>query len=484
MLRFSVALLAGACIALPLAAQQPAAPPAPPAGAPKTVGIPGPSGRCDLVVTPRSDSTRVNSVKQASGQYNSFIGGGVNGACPAQQLTISSDSAEYFGDLRRWHLIGGVHYREPRLTLDSNVATYYMLEERLLAEGNVHTLLPSGTTLVGPRVEYFRAVPGIRTIARMIAPGRPTITMIERDSTGKPSPPTVLIGNTVVSDADSLVYASGRVEITRQDVIAKGDTAFLDGSHEFARIMKKPVIVSRGERPFTLYGTIIDLYGGNKQLHRVLARGEGKAVSNDGTVTSDTLDFEMENGELGRMYAWGASRARAVNPQYDILADSLDVRSPGQRLREIRAVRKAYAQSTPDTTHIHTKERDWMSGDTIVARFDSMPLTKADSAKQPAMLALIALGNAKSYYQIAAKDSAAIGPSINYVRGGAVTVAFVAHQVRSVTVIDSVAGVYVEPEVIKKKKKADSTTTGPLLPKKKTKADSAAAKAPPKSTTP
>jgi hypothetical protein len=215
----------------------------------------------------------------------------------------------------------------------------------------------------------------------------------------------------------------------------------------------------------------------------VLARGEGKAISDNGTVTSDTLDFEMADGGLARMYAWGPSRARAVNPQYDILADSLDVRSPGQRLREIRAVRKAFAQSTPDTTHIHSKEKDWMSGDTIVARFDSLPITRADSAKQPAMVALIALGNAKSYYQIAAKDSIAIGPSINYVRGGAVTVAFVAHQVKSVTVRDSVAGVYVEPSVVKKKK-ADSTAAKPVLPKKKSKADSTAAANAAKSATP
>jgi hypothetical protein len=247
--------------------------------------------------------------------------------------------------------------------------------------------------------------------------------------------------------------------------------------------MKKPVVVSKGQRPFTLYGTIIEMYGGGKQLHKVLARGEGKAISDNGTVTSDTLDFEMADGGLARMYAWGPSRARAVNPQYDILADSLDVRSPGQRLREIRAVRKAYAQSTPDTTHIHTKEKDWMSGDTIIARFDSLPVTKADSAKQPAMLALIALGHAKSYYQIAAKDSASLSPSVNYVRGGAVTVAFAARQVKSVTVTDSVAGVYIEPTVVKKKK-VDSTAAGPVLPKKKTKADSAAAKPPAKSPTP
>ncbi|HUO52982.1 MAG TPA: hypothetical protein VMT93_10710, partial [Gemmatimonadaceae bacterium] len=91
----------------------------------------GPTGRCDLVVSPRSDSTRVTSVKQPSGQYNSFVGGGVTGACPAQRLTLTADSAEYFGDLRRWHLIGNVHYVEPRLTLDSQVATYFMAEERL-----------------------------------------------------------------------------------------------------------------------------------------------------------------------------------------------------------------------------------------------------------------------------------------------------------------------------------------------------------------
>ena len=415
-----------------------------------------PSGRCDLVVAPRSDSTRVNSVRQPSGQYNSFVGGGVTGSCPAQALTLTADSAEFFGDLRRWHLVGNVHYKEPRLTLDSQVATYYMAEERLLAEGNVHTLLPSGTTLVGPRVEYLRAVPGFRAVGRMIAPGRPTITIIEHDSTGKPSPPMALIANTVVMDEDSLVYASGKVEMTREDVFAKSDTAALDGAHEFARLMRQPSIKSRGQRPFTLYGTIIDLYGGGRQLHKVLARGAGKAVSDDGTVTSDTLDFEMTAGVLTRMYAWGPARARAVNPQYDILADSLDVRSPGQRLREIRAVRKAYAQSTPDTLHVKTKEKDWMRGDTIIARFDSLPLTKADSAQQPVMLELAAVGKASSYYKIGTKDSTAIGPAINYVRGGSVTIAFLNHAVQTVTVRDSVAGVYVEPVPKVKPKKADS----------------------------
>jgi len=429
----------------------------------------GPSGRCDLVVVPRSDSTRVNSIKQPSGQYNSFVGGGVTGSCPAQQLTLTSDSAEYFGDLKRWHLIGNVHYKEPRLTLDSQVATYFMTDERVLAEGDVHTLLPSGTTLVGPRVDYYRAVPGVRAVGHMVAPGRPTITLVEHDSTGKPSPPMTLIANTTVMDEDSLVWASGHVEMTREEVTATSDSAALDGGHEFGRLMRKPVIHSRSGRPFTLYGTIIDLYGSQKQLKRVLARGAGKAVSDDATVTADTLDFEFTEGVMTRMHGWGASRSHAVNPTYDILSDSLDMRSPGQRLREIRSVRKAFAQSIPDSTKVRTKKKDWMRGDTIIARFDSTPaITKADSGRQPQMLQLIALGNASSYYQFASKDTTAIGPVINYVRGSSVDVAFLDRQVQTVTVKDSVAGVYVEPVPKVKPKKTDTTATPKKTPAKKT----------------
>ncbi|MDB4911200.1 MAG: hypothetical protein JWO39_2023, partial [Gemmatimonadetes bacterium] len=235
---FSLIALLGACaLATPLAAQQPAT-------------LPGaaPSGQCDLLVTPNSDSTHFTSVKLASGEYNNFVGGGVTGHCPAQQITLIADSAEWFGDLHMWHLIGHVHYVEPRLTMDSDVATYFLTDEHLLSEGNVHTLLPSGTTLDGPRVEYYRAAPKIRPIARMIAPGRPTINVIEKDSTGKQSEPTVVVADLVVMDGDSLVYASKKVVITRTDVIATGDTATMNSQTQFARLMRTPKIVSRGKK--------------------------------------------------------------------------------------------------------------------------------------------------------------------------------------------------------------------------------------------
>jgi hypothetical protein len=460
----SFALLAPA-----LAAQQPTKTPPPPApapappvvtppvaappvapGAPTTVtSLPtsnAPTGQCDLLLTPNTDSTHFTSAKLPSGEYNNFVGGGITGHCPLQQITLIADSAEWFGDLHMWHLVGHVHYTEPRITMDSDVATYFLTDEHLVSEGNVHTLLPSGTTLVGPHVEYYRAAPKIRTTAHMVAPGRPTINVVEKDTTGKPSEPTVVIANTVVMDGDSLVYASKDVVITRTDVIATGDTATMNSETEFARLMKSPKIVSRGKKQFILYGEVIDLFGKDHALQRVLSKGKAKSISDSATMTADTIDFRMQAGLMQRAYAWGKSRAHAVNPTYDVLSDSIDLRMPGQRTREIRAVRKAYAQSLPDTAKLHTKEKDWMRGDTITAHFDSVQ-APGDTSSQPQMRQLIAQGSAQSFYQLAAKDSGVVGPAINYVKGRDISIAFANRVVQTVDIIEKAEGVYLEPQI-------------------------------------
>ena len=417
--------------AAPLAAQQPAAP----------------GGQCQLEFSARNPTSepRVTSVKQPSGQYNSWIGGGVTARCPVQNMTLTADSAEYYGDRKLLHLIGSVHYVEPRLTLDSDLANYFMAEERLEAQGKVHALLPSGTTMDGPRMEYFRVAPGIRNTSSMIAPGRPTIKVVQIDSTGKPSEPMTVVANTVTMRGDSTVFAAGKVEITRPDVLAKGDSASLDSQSEFARLMKGPSITARGDRPFVLTGTVIDLYGKARMVERVLSKGKAKSVSRDATLTADTLDFRMGGGRLQRVYGWGESQSRAANPTYDILADSLDVRMPEQRLREVHAVGDAFAQSVPDTTKLHTTEHDWLRGDTVYAYFDSSASVVEDSTSQPSIEMLVAVGNARSYYQIAPRDTAAIGPAINYVRGMRINVAFAGRTVDSVTIVGQAAGVYADP---------------------------------------
>jgi hypothetical protein len=120
----------------------------------------------------------------------------------------------------------------------------------------------------------------------MSAVARPTITVVQRDSTGKLAPPLTVISDHVFMDGDSLIYGGGRVEITRPAdnlkdtaLTATGDSAFIDQGKETMRLMRNPKVVGKRDHPFTLTGTLIDLYSTNKKLTRVLSRANAKAVS-------------------------------------------------------------------------------------------------------------------------------------------------------------------------------------------------------------
>jgi hypothetical protein len=327
--------------------------------------------------------------------------------------------------------------------VNSRRATYYRLDERLVAEGDVDATMPSGSRMRGPRADYYRAVPGVRARARMIATGRPTLSLVERDSAGRPQEPVNVVANQIVMDGDSLVFASGRVEITRPDIVATGDSAALDGGREWARLMRGPVIQGKRERPFRLTGTLIDVFSRRRQLERVVSAGQAHAVSEDLDLTADTIDLRVAADRLQRAFAWGGSRARATSPQNTIVADSIDVVMPNQNVREVRSVGRAFAQSAPDSTRIRTTERDWLAGDTIIARFDSVPPT--DTTSRPQIRELVANGAARSFYHIPPERGSPAAPSLNYVRGRRITVVFVSQQVQTVTVSEEAVGLYLQP---------------------------------------
>jgi hypothetical protein len=410
-------------------------------------------GRC-LLEFRNTPTTRFSTQRIANtDQVNSYIGGGIVAFCSGQDVTLRSDSAEYYSGQQTLFLIGTVSYVEPRVRVNAQRMTYFQGEERLLAEGNVDAVLPSGTTMRGPLAEYFRDVPGVRPRSRLVAPGRPRFSIVQPNAagaagaTGAATEPTALVADRVVTDGDSLVYASGRVEIDRSDVAARGDSAFLDGGREFARLLRAPSIQGKGERPFTLRGDVVDLFSRQRQLERVVASQRAEAVSDDLKLTSDTIDLRVTTGRLDRAYAWGRSRARAVSPDRDIIADSLDVQLPNQRVREVRALRGAYAATVADTARFRSTERDWLRGDTIVARFDSAAAgAPRDTAAKPRIRELEAIGNARSFYQLASQNRDAAGrPAVNYVTGRNITVAFDGQRAQTVTVRQQATGVYLEP---------------------------------------
>jgi lipopolysaccharide export system protein LptA len=393
--------------------------------------------------------------------------------CPAAGIRLTADSAEYHEGPQIVYLFGDVRYTEAGTIVDSDRMTYWKNDERLLAEGNVDARLDNGTRMRGPRVEYFRAVPGIRIRDRAHATGRPRISLVETDTTAAPArqpatPPTRRGGpppadttaaarraaradtthvdaNVVVMDGDSLVHASGQVVVTRPDVIATSDSLALDRARETARFLRSPVIKGTGERPFTLTGAIVDLYSRERRLERVVSSVDAHVVSEDLDITSDTIDLRIADQLLQRAFAWGESRARAVSPTQDLTADSLDMIMPGQRLEQVRAVGSAEARTSPDSTKIRSTERDLLRGDTILALFDTVPA--GDTTSRARIRELRSRVSAVALYQIAPADTTSRCPNINYSRGREIVVRFDAGEVQEVVVEqDSIpaSGLYLE----------------------------------------
>lgn len=375
-----------------------------------------------------------------------YFGGNVRIRCPSRGITLRGDSAEQRPDGD--HVIGHAVYDEPRFHITADFLNYFQQNERVVAVGNVNARLPSGSTLVGPIAEYNRAVPRIRTRATMLARARPTVTIVEKDSAGKPVPPTTVIAETIFLDGDSLVYASGRVSIARPDITATADSVFMDQGRETMRLMVEPMLKGQREKPYTLTGDLIDLFSQNRKLTRILSQGTARAVSDSMTLSSDTLDLRVRDDLMERAFAWGAkSRARVESPSQNLIADSLDVVMPGQRIRVVRAVRRALAESTPDTTRFVLEkrgEKDWLRGDTIIAHFDSTAVT--DTARRnPEVRNLAASGHASSFYHLAPSDTSERRPAINYLVARLINIVFDRSRVATVTSVDSVSGLYVEP---------------------------------------
>lgn len=421
------------------------------AQSPSPAPTPRPEKPCILVLTGVQSGPRITRMRSvvidSSGLRNTYVGGAVDATCEGQGNRLLADSAEHFAAAGMLILYHDVQYTEERVTMTSDRMVYYTREERLVAEGNVKGRTASGTRFTGPRMEYFRASPGLRTENSWIATGRPFVRMSPTESGATPggaADSTDLTANTIRSRNDSLMYASGRVVLERPDMIATSDSAFVDNGEEHARFMRGPRIEGRGERPFTLVGVVIDAYSEARKLERVLASAEAVATSDSLTLRGDTIDIRFADQQIARIHAWG-DRARADASAQVIEADSLDVEMPGQELRTLHALGRAVALSLPDSARVVSEERDWIMGDTIVAQFELV----ADSvgATRTALREVVATGGARAYYQLPPPGGERGTPSLSYNRGRQITVQFDKGEMAGVRVSDQASGLYLEPAI-------------------------------------
>jgi hypothetical protein len=419
--------------------------------------------QCTLVQQP---TTRLTVDSTAEGQI-AFVGGGVLIRCPARGITLRGDSAEEHPD--RDVMIGNAVYDEPRLHVTADFLNYFPADERIVASGHVHGRLPSGSTLEGPQAEWLRVTPK-RPRQQMRAVGRPTITIIEQDSAGRPVPPTTVVANNVFMDGDSLIYGGGQVVITRPNIGATADSAFIDEAHETMQLLRNPTVTGTRGRPFKLTGDIIDLFSHNRKLERVLSRSNATALSDSMTLSSDTIDLRVRNDALDHAYAWGPKRAHAVSPTQTLVADSLDVDMPNQKVQRVRALRNAFAEGKPDTTRFKLEPpdtTDWLRGDTITAYFDTLTRarTQKDTSNAPNIRQLVASGHASALYHMTPSDTSSHRPAINHVTARIITIDFDNRQVATVSTVDSVLGIFLEPRPDSTARRANAKPARPGVAK-------------------
>lgn len=394
-------------------------------------------------------TTAMKVFTDPDGTKRTFISGGVDASCAGQGNRLLADSAEHYASRGELVLINHVRYSDEQIRMTSNRMVYFTGEERLLATGAVDGTTRKGVRFRGPEMNYVRPKEGLRATSSWRAPGRPTVRLTERraarpagrDSAGAPDTVTV-IGDVVFSENDSLVWASGNVVISRPDVTATADSARMDQGVGLAELRRAPRIVGTGERSYTVVGTEIDLWSRAGELERVRANGEARVDADSMVLTADTIALALVDGQMDRVRSWGG-RARVVGEAQRIEADSLDIRLPKQTLEELHAIGLAVAFSPPDTASVRTSELDWITGDTLVATFETVSVP-GDTARRTRMRGVVATGSARAFQQVAAKDVDPTTPNLSYNRGRRITVRFEAGQVRTVDVEDQASGLYLE----------------------------------------
>ena len=354
-------------------------------------------------------------VEAEAGVSNFFAGGGVRTHCEGTDSRLAADSVAYYGGTGRFHMLGNVRLRDATLSLDATTATYYLREERLEAHRKVVAVnLRTGSVLRGPNLTYFRAARGVRDTTEMRASSRPTIDYRAAGDTGEP---WVLTADRVRLLGDDRLWGGGNVLIDRSTLAARADSMTMDQTAGLGVLLGRPRVEGKGASAYTLVGRRIDLVLQDGDLRQVKAQGAGEATGDDWRLTADTIHLAVERNKLQEMVSWGDStRPRAVSGRV--------------------------SSRSPRDTLARPGDLDWITGDTLVARFAQAPDTAGTTRTE--LQQIIARGAARSLTHLYENDERTGDPAINYSRGTHIALVLKGDHVDRVTVTGRADGAHLE----------------------------------------
>ena len=500
-----------------------------------SISSPMQSDNCTLTWAPIAPNTRTQVLRRGL-SHVTYVSGRYRWTCGT--ATMVADSTEKYDARHQVELIGNVVYTDSIRTLRSNFLTYHEIEDLVEARDEVELVrFLDGSRLVGPRVQFLRAVTSVD--AKTIATGRPHMTFYPEDP-GNEEPFEV--------DADQAEFGGenearfyGDVILERTDVLAEADSAFLTREDGWAVMWGRPRIETK---EIFLKGDTIRFYSQDEDLKKVNVIGTAFASSDQFQVRSDLIDIELEEEKIQQVWSHGEGFSDALSGDHLLIGDSLHFVMFEKQIDSVVAVGGALAiqgdsaglaaelpsvqmmagrmfvdsvtiekEKPPNEVQGHTEmdstestsdlidetttfvqkpvtenvapqpsidgSTDWVRGDTLIAvfkRFDrnlSEPLAVVEGAAppdsvdailrvvseglveegvedpetavDPAMERLIAIGQASSFYR-QIRDSTLTGqPSRNYMMGTRIDVFF--ENGEPVTVRgENAVGIYLEPE--------------------------------------
>lgn len=462
-----------------------------------------------------SHSVRVSG----SDHYTHYGSGGVDYRC-TDGVRIEADSAVLFEAANQVHLFGRVRFEDQGSALSADSAFYFGADKQLRAWGNVSVEdRVSGALVTGQALNYFRES-AVREVDRMdVYDGDPHATLRSRPSSAAPadSETAVRLDSAEAEssapyeiDAGHFVLEGRRVFRARDSVVVIRDSLRTSGD-SLVYDMERGLMTITGnaratQRDFVLAARSLTAeHDGSNDV--VLARGDAELVGENMRMNAPAIRVFLADGAAGRLVALrrippeddpadGMAGVVGLSPgdqarlrdllqeeadiapqegetpaqpsistsRFNLWADSVEVVAPAQVLDVVAAVGNARAETFAnkaatewDAPEIAAK--DWMRGDTIVARFAPGEATNgaAQSQPPPARLeTLTASGTATSFYRLAPSDTlesaktgeareVAVQPALHYVAGDKITVLFEAGEVVQMDVEGQTLGYHLEP---------------------------------------
>ncbi len=422
-------------------------------------------------VAPGNDLTRALTVGELRITYitnpHFLCSGGVE---------IWADSAEAFPDRGYSHLIGNVRYQEDARELRADDARYFTNEGRLQAEGSLVILDEAqGSSIENGNLVYlletdFRDVSEmtVMTDANGVRPVA-VLTPRQESESGVESDTYTVVGDRIFLLGANYFTASGDVRIEQDSLEAFADSAEYDMDAS-GLVLEGDARVLSGE--YDLVGRRITLSAPGAPENRIHARRNARLEGGDLLLTSAQIFLFLENDQLERLVATPVvdpesavadvedrERPEAVVENFQLTADSVEVRAPAQRVERVFASGSARSEShAADSLTVdllpEIAKTDWLEGDTIIVNFTEKMIVPSDlgsGTETPELEVedIIAIGSARSLYRLPPNDSLAVPgvdpPAVHYVVGNQIRIEMRGQQVESMQVSGQTEGVHLEP---------------------------------------